>query len=368
MRQSSWHESFEGLPVVVTGHTGFKGAWLCAWLARLGANVTGFSLPELPTSPSMFEVAAVGSTLRDVRGSVTDPSAVARLFAESRPAVVFHLAAQSLVTEAIRAPRETFATNALGTVNVLEAVRRSSSVRAAVFVTTDKVYAGAGPSHHHSETDALGGTEPYTASKVMAELAVTSYRQTYLAADAPKHPSVITVRSGNVIGGGDFAATRLIPDCFAAFSASRAVELRAPEHIRPWQFVLEPLRGYLQLAAAMLQRPRELSPCYNFAPDRCDGVPVRTVVEHLIALSERGAWHPSATGPLPEEAPVLLLDASRASRDLGWQPVFRLDDALRETVAWESAYRRGDDMGAVTTEQIDRYAARTDAASRSSAR
>ena len=361
---------FNGLPVLVTGHTGFKGAWLTLWLTRLGANVTGLSLAKNPTEPCMFDLCGLKSKLGDRRGDIVDFSVVAAAFESCRPAAVFHLAAQAIVGEATRDPRRTFETNSLGTVNILEAIRLNPSVRAAVMVTTDKVYSHNAAGRFHKETDPLGSDEPYAASKVMAEFAIASYRSAFFSVPgtgsaAAKPPAVAAARAGNVIGGGDFNSGRLIPDCLQALAGHRTIQLRAPAHIRPWQHVLEPVSGYLQLAAAMLSGDRMLPASFNFAPRPDDCVPVQAVVDRIVSIYGQAAAAGSAPAelssaksaeqPLPYENPSLMLDASRAKAELGWIPVWRLDQALRQTVEWDQAYRRGEDLAAVTSGQIDRY-------------
>ena len=351
--------------MLVTGHTGFKGAWLALWLARLGAKVTGLSLAQNPTEPCMFDLCGLKSKLSDRRGDIADFSVVTGVFEACRPVVVFHLAAQAIVAEATRDPRRTFETNALGTVNMLEAIRKTASVRAAVMVTTDKVYSHDASGKFHKETDPLGSDEPYAASKVMAEYAIASYRSAFFSPlgtgpGTGRSTALAAARAGNVIGGGDFNAGRLIPDCLQALAEHRTIQLRAPAHIRPWQHVLEPVSGYLQLAAAMLGGDRPLSASFNFAPHPEDCVSVQAVVDQIVSIYGQpaaGGSHSaqSAEQPLPYENPSLMLDASRAQAELGWVPVWRLREALQQTVEWDQAYRCGEDLAEFTAGQIDRY-------------
>lgn len=348
-----WH----GRTVLVTGHTGFKGGWLSLMLHRLGARVHGFALPP-PTVPNLFELARVDTALAgDHRGDVNDVDAVREVVRASRPSVVFHLAAQPLVRAGYREPLATFATNVMGTAYVLDAVRDSETVRAVVVVTTDKVYDNREWPHPYREPDPLGGHEPYGASKAAAELVVAAYRASFFAA-AAHSVRLASARAGNVVGGGDFAPDRLVPDCLRAFAAGQPVVLRNPAAVRPWQHVLEPLSGYLRLAEGLLgPGGAELARAWNFGPDVGGDATVGEVARRVAELWGRGATvlaRPAATGPA--EAGLLRLDSSLARHGLGWTPRWSLDTALARTVAWHEAAAVGQDLHALTLAQIDDYA------------
>jgi CDP-glucose 4,6-dehydratase len=325
----------------VTGHTGFKGAWLCLWLASLGAEVTGVA-DAVPTQPALYEVLGLDADVRWLRADVRDAEALAGAVRAARPEVVFHLAAQPIVRRSFQAPRETYEVNVMGTVNLLEAVRRADGVRAVVNVTSDKCYANRG--RPLREDDPLGGDDPYSSSKAAAELVTAAWRRSF-----PDGPRLASARAGNVIGGGDWGADRLVPDAMRAALAGRAVAVRHPEATRPWQHVLDPLRGYLILAQALCEDPGAAA-AWNFGP--ADAAPVGRVLDRLSALWPGGiAWHADA-GPHPPEEPTLRLDSTRARERLGWAPRRDLDAALRAVVEWYLAYRDGADMRAVTLGQL----------------
>lgn len=338
--------------VLVTGHTGFKGSWLSLWLARLGAATVGYS-NGVPTDPSLYEAASVAETLTDTVGDVRDLAHLVRVLDEHRPEVVFHLAAQSLVRTSYAQPALTFETNLLGTVNVLEAVRATDSVRSVVVVTTDKVYEHAG-SHPHREHDPLGGSDPYSSSKAAAELATAAYRSSYFAGAGA--PAVATVRAGNVIGGGDWAQDRLLPDLIAALTAGDEVEIRYPQATRPWQHVLNPLSGYLLLAERLWDEP-ELARAWNFGPAGGDAKSVEWVVRRISELWGTELRMRSPRQPQPPEAPALQLDASLARERLGWSERWDIADGLRATVDWYRRWAAGEDVRALTTGQIEAFVA-----------
>jgi CDP-glucose 4,6-dehydratase len=335
--------------VLLTGHTGFKGAWLALWLERLGAEVTGFSR-DVPTSPSLFEVARVGDGLRSIEEDVRDLPAVERALAEARPEVVIHMAAQSLVRRSFDSPVETYATNVMGTVHVLDAARRSDDVRAVLIVTSDKCYENREWLWAYRETEAMGGYDPYSSSKGAAELVTAAYRKSF------EGPAVASGRAGNVIGGGDWAEDRLIPDIMNAALDGRPAVIRNPGAIRPWQHALNPLSGYLVLIQRMWES-REYADAWNFGPDEADARTVQWIVEQLgEAWDEAIAWERDSEEN-PHEAHYLKVDSSKARAELGWAPTWSLAQALASIVAWYQALRSGADLRALALDQIAAFEA-----------
>lgn len=348
---------WQGRSVIVTGHTGFKGGWLTLWLHRLGARVYGYALNP-STEPSLFEVARINSVLAaDTRADLADLSQMKSAFGEAQPEVVFHLAAQPLVRESYRDPLGTLASNVMGTANVLEAARMTESVRAIVLITTDKVYENREWMYPYREVDALGGHDPYSASKAAAEIVAASYRASYFGGGRHHPACVATARAGNVIGGGDWAADRLVPDCLRAFAEGEAVRLRFPAAVRPWQHVLEPLAGYLRLAEGLLDSAGARLACgWNFGPDVRGDATVGEVAEAMARYWGEGArveLAPSAEHP--HEAGLLRLDSSCARNLLGWKPRWSLRQALEQTVVWHQAWRSGRDMAEISLDQIRGY-------------
>jgi CDP-glucose 4,6-dehydratase len=342
--------------VLVTGHTGFKGAWLTLWLRAMGARVTGLA-DGVPTSPSLYELARAGEGVEEVRADVRDHEAVARAVREAEPEVVVHMAAQPFVRRSFRDPRETYEVNVMGTVNVLEAVRTTPSVRAVVNVTSDKCYDNRELGRPFVEDDPKGGHDPYSSSKGCAELVADAYLRSFFApgvggADAPRLGSG---RAGNVIGGGDWGEDRLIPDVVRGALAGEEVAIRRPDAVRPWQHVLNPLSGYLLLAQALCEDPG-MQGGWNFGPAHGDVRPVGAIVERLVALWPEPLRTAVDPGPHPHEATHLALDSTKARERLGWTPAWDLDEALRATVDWALALRRGDDARAVSLEQVQRFA------------
>jgi CDP-glucose 4,6-dehydratase len=334
--------------VIVTGHTGFKGSWLTLWLKELGAHVIGLAV-DIPTSPSLYEEARVGEGVDEVQADVRDFAAVARAFAEHRPEIVFHLAAQPLVRRSFRAPRETYEINVMGTVNVLEAARNSDSVRAIVNVTSDKCYDNREQGRPFVEDDPKGGHDPYSSSKGCAELVADAYTRSFFADAAG--PRLGSARAGNVIGGGDWGEDRLIPDIVRAVLAGQPISIRNPHAVRPWQHVINPLSGYIQLAHALVERP-DAGGGWNFGPSADDAKPVSWITDRLGALWPGHLRWEVDPAPQPHEAQYLALDSSKACEELGWTPVCGLDDALQSIVAWYTARSAGRDMRHVTLMQI----------------
>jgi CDP-glucose 4,6-dehydratase len=340
-----------GRRVLVTGHTGFKGSWLALWLQRLGAEVAGFS-NDVPTRPALFEAARVGDRMVDLRGDVRDLGRVEAAVAETAPEIVLHLAAQPIVLAAFADPVATYATNVMGTVHVLEAVRRVGGVRVLVNVTTDKVYDNREWEWGYRENEALGGRDPYATSKSASELVSAAYRASYFASG--RGPAHATARAGNVIGGGDWAPDRLVPDLVRGAHRGAPVPIRNPASVRPWQHVLAPLHGYLLLAQALWDDPALAGP-WNFGPDAADALPVSWVADRFAELWGPGAaWERDGTEG-PHEAHFLHLDSARARAHLGWRPRWGIDAALDAVVAFARAEGSGGNLRDVVLGQIAQY-------------
>ncbi len=342
---------WSGRNVLLTGHTGFKGAWLALWLQALGARVTGFS-NGVPTDPSLYELARVGEGMDSVWGDVRDHRAITAAVAEAAPEVVIHMAAQSLVRRSFAEPRETYETNVMGTVNVFDAVRTSGAdVRVLVNVTSDKCYENREWEWGYREEEPMGGHDPYSSSKGCAELVSDAFRRSFFS--DPDGTRLTSVRAGNVIGGGDWAEDRLLPDIMRAVLAGEQVSIRNPNSIRPWQHVLNPLSGYLVLAQALWDSP-EHAQGWNFGPPEGDARPVGWLVERVAELWPGELRWSVDDGPHPHEARYLKLDSSRAHTRLGWRPPLTLEQALESTVAWYRELADGADMRGVTLAQIER--------------
>ncbi len=351
-------EFWAGKRVFLTGHTGFKGSWLALWLQHLGARVTGFALP--PDEPSLFDRANVADSLNSVIGDVRDLDALRRAMSAAQPEVVMHMAAQSLVRYSYQHPVETYATNVMGTVHLLEAVRESTDVKAVVVVTTDKCYENKEWVWGYREEEPMGGFDPYSNSKGCAELVTSSYRSSFF--NPPGHgqhnAAIATARAGNVIGGGDWATDRLIPDILRAFSQGQPALIRNPDAVRPWQHVLEPLRGYLVLAQLLYTKGAGFAEAWNFGPNDADTQPVSWVAQQMARLWGEGASWRHETGANPHEANYLKLDISKARSRLAWQPVISLSEALAMTVDWADDCRRGGAPREVTLRQIEQFQTR----------
>lgn len=344
-----------GRAVLVTGHTGFKGAWLSLWLKELGARVAGFALAP-NTKPSLFTQLGLETLIDSRIGDVRDAALLEKTMREVRPEIVFHLAAQPIVRRSYASPAETFSTNVLGTVNLLDAVRRTDSVRVCQVITTDKCYENLETERAYREDDRLGGRDPYSASKACAELVVSSYRDSFFPAGAA---SVSSVRAGNVIGGGDWAEDRLVPDCVRALAAGRAAVVRNPRSVRPWQFVLEPLSGYLRLASLQLAQGARYSEAWNFGPEPGDSRTAAQVADLVVRAWGSGRWDgPEAETAAPHEAGQLRLDSGKARERLGWRPACGVEEGLARTVAWyRAAQEPGFDALSFSRRQIAEYAA-----------
>lgn len=345
-----------GKRVFLTGHTGFKGSWLSLWLQSMGANVTGFALVP-PTTPSLFKIAKVADGMHSIIGDIRDLESLKSAMAAAKPEIVIHMAAQALVRYSYIAPVETYSTNVMGTVNLLEAVRSTSTVKSVVNVTSDKCYENREWAWGYREDEAMGGFDPYSNSKGCAELITSAYRSSYFPLQRYQEHGVAlaTGRAGNVIGGGDWAEDRLIPDMMRAIALGKPVSIRNPHSIRPWQHVLEPLSGYLILAQKLYEQGADFAEGWNFGPSDDDAKPVSWILERLIQFWGDGASWSLDNGEHPHEAHYLKLDCSKAKSRLGWQPRWHLNDALNKIVDWQKQYVQGADMKAATLSQINAY-------------
>lgn len=340
--------------VFVTGHTGFKGSWLCLWLRHLGADVTGYALAP-PSDPSLFELAGIDKRVHSILGDVRDASKLEQAITAARPDIVIHMAAQSLVRYSYEHPVETFATNLLGSVHVMDAVRRAPSVRAMVMVTSDKCYYNNEWVWGYREDERLGGHDPYSASKACAEIAVAAFQHSYFA-DEPS-TAVASARAGNVIGGGDWALDRLVPDIMRSLLKNEPTLIRKPQATRPWQHVLEPLHGYLVLAQHLYEKGRKYSGGWNFGPSEDSEKTVGWIIAKLYSLWGVNFDWTLDTDPGPPESTFLKLDASKARAQLGWRPLLNLDTTLKWIVRWTRRYGAGEDMAQVTVADIERFMA-----------
>lgn len=356
MNRAFWR----GRRVFLTGHTGFKGSWLSLWLDALGAEVTGYALKP-PTTPSLYTLAGIAATQRSIIADIRDFPRLAAAVADSHPEVILHLAAQSVVKRGYEDPIETYSANVMGTVNLLEAVRQAGGHCAVVNVTSDKCYAhrtpGAADGSGHREDDPMGGDDPYSSSKGCAELVTTAFRQSYFppAALGAHGVALASARAGNAIGGGDWTPHQLIPDLVHAFTSGVPCPIRSPDAVRPWQFVLEPLRGYLLLAERLTTEGTTFASGWNFGPEDRDAKPVSWIADRLCQSWGGTASWEQDPATHPAETAVLKLEAQRAARCLGWRPVLPLDEALEWIVEWYRGWAAGADVGRLTRKQIDRY-------------
>lgn len=349
---------YKGKRVLITGHTGFKGSWLTFLLGHLGADVFGYSL-EPASSSNLFCKLDFPTLKESCLANILDYKKLERFFSETKPEIVFHMAAQSLVCKSYEDPRETYATNVMGTLNLLEAARRSETTRVIINVTTDKCYENNDWPWPYRETDALGGYDPYSSSKACSEILTSSYRRSFLSTGGMSL-AVATARAGNIIGGGDWAESRIVPDCFRSFLNNEPVIIRSPNSTRPWQHVLDPLHGYLQLALGLFTDARKYAGAWNFGPVNGGGASVLRLVKHLIEKGQARygqTWQmkldPSQA--IVHEAGVLTLDCSKANHILGWRPVWNLDRSLDETLEWYWLVKSGENAASITQAQIDRF-------------
>ena len=347
---------WKGRRVLLTGHTGFKGSWLSLWLQSMGAQVTGYAL-DAPTNPSLFEVAEVAKGMTSIVGDIRDLEHMRKVFGDCKPEIVIHMAAQALVRYSYVEPVETYSTNVMGTVNLLEAARSTKSVKAVVNVTSDKCYENREWVWGYRENEAMGGFDPYSSSKGCAELVSAAYRNSYFHPDKYQTHGVALAsgRAGNVIGGGDWAEDRLIPDIVRAIAQGKPVNIRNPHAIRPWQHVLEPLSGYLVLAQKLFEEGTSYAEGWNFGPNDEDAKPVEWIVDKLTRTWGEGASWVLDGGNHPHEAHYLKLDCSKAKTRLDWHPRWHLEDALGAIIEWQRAYRDGKDMHELTLRQINAY-------------
>ncbi|MDE5736186.1 MAG: CDP-glucose 4,6-dehydratase [Bacteroidales bacterium] len=347
---------YKGKRVLLTGHTGFKGSWLAIWLHEMGAEVVGLAL-EPGSERDNYVLSGIGGKLKaDLRVDIRDAAQVKAVFAEYRPEIVFHLAAQPLVRLSYECPAETYETNVMGTVHVLEAVRATPSVKVAVMVTTDKCYENKEQIWAYRENEPMGGYDPYSSSKGAAEIAISSWRRSFFnPGQYGQHgKSVASVRAGNVIGGGDWAADRIVPDCIRALEAGQPIGIRSPKAVRPWQHVLEPLGGYLLLAQKMWEEPTRYCEGWNFGPETTGVTTVWEVGEAIVKAYGQGRLQDLSEPDAVHEAQLLMLDISKARYRLGWRPRLNLAQTVELTVDWYKRYRTADVYG-LCVEQIDKY-------------
>jgi CDP-glucose 4,6-dehydratase len=347
---------WEKKKVFLTGHTGFKGTWLSIWLHSLGAEVTGYALAP-PTDPSLFELAGGGELLQSIRGDVRDKDRLAQEMEKAGPEIVIHLAAQALVRNSYQNPVETYAINVMGTVHLLEAVRRCPGVKAVVNVTTDKCYENREWVWGYRENEPLGGHDPYSSSKACSELVTASYRDSFFPAqDYSRHGvALASARAGNVVGGGDWATDRLVPDCLRSALKGEKIRIRNPHAIRPWQHVLEALAGYLLLARRLYEAGPEFGEAWNFGPEDSDARTVEWIVRRICAQWGGGAVYEVDRGPHPHESHFLKLDCSKAKARLNWHPRWNLEQAIERVLEWVRVYQRGGDIREICRRQIREY-------------
>lgn len=346
-------EFWNGRSVFVTGHTGFKGAWLSLWLQRLGARLVGYSLAP-PTDPNLYNLAGVGDGMQSIEGDIRDAARLAAAVREARPEVIIHLAAQAIVRTSYDEPVETYATNVMGTCHLLEAARHSPGVRAIVVVTSDKCYADTGQRTAHTESDPMGGHDPYSSSKGCAELITAAYRLSFLslAGDGDAAPQVATARAGNVVGGGDWGDHRLVPDVIRAVAGGEPVKVRSPQAVRPWQHVVNPLSGYLLLAEELCRRGPEVAEGWNFGPGEEDCQPVSWLVDRVTRRWGDGASWQAEPHPGFHETSFLMLDCAKSRERLAWRPPVELETAVDWLVDWYKSHASAGDVRSLTLEQI----------------
>jgi CDP-glucose 4,6-dehydratase len=350
--------AYRGSKVLLTGHTGFKGGWLALWLESLGAEVVGYGL-EPPTKPSLFDEAKISSLIEDVRGDVLDQKHLLNVIEIHRPEFIFHLAAQPLVKRSYKDPKDTFNVNIMGTVNLLESIRESQIPTVCVCITSDKCYENKEWCYAYRENDPLGGFDPYSASKGAAEIVIASYRRSFFNSDSrSQNIAISSVRAGNIIGGGDWAEDRIVPDCIRSLSTGSPVRIRNPGAVRPWQFILDPLLGYLYLGQKMKNNPGSYAESWNFGPNYSNTINVQQLADRIIlewghghyelpSLEENDAHH---------EATMLMLDIAKTVTKLGWKPVYNIEETVQKTVAWyKNYYEKMENVRVFSLHQIDDF-------------
>lgn len=348
-----WSNCFQGMTVFVTGHTGFKGSWLSIWLREMGANVIGYSL-EPSTDPNHFALTDLDQRISHTIGDIRDYTKLLSAITQSQPQLIFHLAAQPLVLRSFQDPKETMDVNVSGSVNLLEVVRHTPSVKAVVMITSDKCYENQEWIWGYRETDALGGHDPYSASKGMAELAISAYRRSFFS--HPNSTAIASVRAGNVIGGGDFSDFRLVPDTMQALLANKSIMVRNPNSVRPWLHVLEPLSGYLCLASNLIKHGHAFAEAWNFGPAEQQGIPTLSLVKKAVELWGDGNWVVAQQEhAAPKEMGLLRLSWEKAAHRLHWKPRYTWEEAIAKTVDWFKAYQAKKDMYQVALEHIQDY-------------
>jgi CDP-glucose 4,6-dehydratase len=357
--QPSSARFFSGKKIFITGHTGFKGSWLCLWLNQLGALVTGYALNP-PTNPSLFDLCGIDKLVHTTIADIRDGALLTKAMQAAEPEIVIHMAAQPLVRDSYKIPVETYAVNVMGTVNLFEAVRATKSVKAVINVTTDKCYENKEWVWGYRENEPMGGYDPYSNSKACSELVTAAYRSSYFnEKDHATHGvAIASARAGNVIGGGDWASDRLIPDFIRAILKKEKLVIRNPEAVRPWQHVLEPLAGYLMLAQKLVVEGPRFNGGWNFGPDDSDAKPVIWLVDRLCAKWGNGASYTLDKGTHPHEAHYLKLDCSKAKAELGWQPRWNLETALDSIIDWTKAYADKQDVREACVRQIEECVSR----------
>lgn len=349
------NKAYKGKKVLVTGHTGFKGSWLSIWLNHIGANVIGLAL-ESKNINNNYNLANVSNFVDEYFVDIRDKEKLNEVFLIEQPEIVFHLAAQALVLDSYNSPLETFETNTMGVANILEAVRHTKSVKTAVIITTDKVYDNKEWIWPYREDERIGGYDPYSASKGAAELIISSYRNSFFNPNkfAEHGKSIASVRAGNVIGGGDWAENRIIPDCIRALQEGKSIEVRSPLSVRPWQHVIEPLGGYLLLGANMIENPKEFASAWNFGPESGNIVNVGHLVDLLVKNYGKGEWLDKSNSESVHEAKLLSLDINKAKYNLNWQPLLDINQTIEYTVDWYKRYK-SEDVLSICVEQIKKY-------------
>jgi len=355
-----FNDFFRDKTVLVTGHTGFIGSWLCLWLENLGAKVVGFSL-DPPTTPSLFQIIDLQKNILHITGNVLDKSHLVKTLEKYNPELVFHLAAQSLVRTSYEIPTKTFETNIMGTVNILDAIRNTKSVKSCIIMTSDKCYQNLDDGHKHKETDPLGGDDPYSASKGAAEIITNSFRKSFFKpnTNSSSQIGIASVRAGNVIGGGDWSKDRIIPDCINSLIENKKIQVRNPSSIRPWQFVLEPIAGMLWLCKKLTDVPIKFSDAWNLAPNETMDISVKEVVENILKVwNNNNDWEDMSknSSTHPKESSTLKLDSNKALNSLDWHTVYSFNELISETVDW---YRTNLDdsilMRELSINQIKKY-------------